>query len=196
LADGQVFRLPKVWLRRYGAASPIQILKILEIDMKNMSIATPKIGLTAAAAIFAVCLPLGAAAATGAYHGATASRSHYNVIFHLDAGGTPAIKKTLTNIENILHDPRLAGKLHVELIANSNGFDVYVKNNGFEDKLKQLQGEGVILAQCANTLKEKHVDRKDLYSFISIVPSGMGEIAIREAEGWAYIHPSAPPEQL
>ena len=164
--------------------------------MKTISIATRRMGLTAAAAFVAACLPLGASAATADYHGATATRDHYNVIFHLDAGGTPAIKKTLTNIENILHDPRLAGKLHVELIANSNGFDVYAKNNGFEEKLKKLQEEGVILAQCANTLKEKHVDRSDLYSFISIVPSGMGEIAIREAEGWTYIHPSAPPEQL
>lgn len=165
--------------------------------MKRNSIATKKIGLAAAAALFAACLPLGAAAGTGGdYHGATASRDHYNVIFHLDAGGTPAIKKTLNNIENILHDPRLAGKLHVELIANSKGFDVYVKNNGFEDKLKHLQEEGVILAQCANTLKELHIDRNDLYPFISIVPSGMGEITIREAQGWAYIHPSAPPDQL
>lgn len=165
--------------------------------MKNRNLATQKIGLAAATALIAACLPLGAFAATaGDFHGAVPNKAQYNVIFHLDAGGTPAIKKTLNNIENILHDPRLAGKLHVELIANSKGFDVYVKNNGFEDKLKHLQAEGVILAQCANTLKELHVDRNDLYPFISIVPSGMGEITIREAQGWAYIHPSAPPEQL
>lgn len=164
--------------------------------MKNLNITTQKIGLTAAAALFAACLPLNAAAGTaGDFHGATPDKGQYNVIFHLDTGGTPAIKKTLNNIENILHDPRLAGKLHVELIANSKGFDVYVKNNGFEEKLKHLQAQGVILAQCANTLKELHIDRKDLYSFISIVPSGMGEITIREAQGWAYIHPTAPREQ-
>ncbi len=165
--------------------------------MKKLSMTTQKIGFTAATALLAACLPLSAAAATsGDYQGAMPNKGQYNVIFHLDAGGVPAIKKTLNNIENILHDPRLAGKLHVELIANSKGFDVYVKNNGFEDKLKHLQAEGVILAQCANTLKELHVDRNDLYPFISIVPSGMGEITIREAQGWAYIHPSAPPEQL
>ncbi len=165
--------------------------------MKKLSMTTQKIGFTAATALLAACLPLSAAAGTsGNYQGAMPNKAQYNVIFHLDAGGVPAIKKTLNNIENILHDPRLAGKLHVELIANSKGFDVYVKNNGFEDKLKHLQAEGVILAQCANTLKELHVDRNDLYPFISIVPSGMGEITIREAQGWAYIHPSAPPEQL
>ncbi|HUW35865.1 MAG TPA: hypothetical protein VMV91_00935 [Rhodocyclaceae bacterium] len=150
-------------------------------------------GMVAAAALFAVSLPGLAAAGSGDdFHGAAATKAQYGVIFQLDSGGNAAIKKTLNNIENILHDPRLAKKLKVELIANSHGFDVYVKNNGFEDKLRHLQQQGVILAQCNNTLKELKVSRNDLYPFISIVPSGMGEITIREGEGWAYIHPAAP----
>ena len=130
------------------------------------------------------------------FTGAKADKDHYNVIFHIDAGGEATIKKTLNNIENLLNDPRLKGKVNVELLANSKGFAVYVKNNGFEEKLKHLQKEGVILSQCSNTLKELHVDRKDLYPFISIVPSGMGEITIRESQGWAYIHPTPPDSAL
>ncbi|OIQ89933.1 DsrE/DsrF-like family protein [mine drainage metagenome] len=161
--------------------------------MKRNNIVKPTIGVVAATALFAAGLPGAAAAGSGDdFHGAAATKAQYGVIFQLDSGGNAAIKKTLNNIENILHDPRLAKKLKVELIANSHGFDVYVKNNGFEDKLRHLQQQGVILAQCNNTLKELKVSRNDLYPFISIVPSGMGEITIREAEGWAYIHPAAP----
>ena len=123
---------------------------------------------------------------------AVASQAHYGAIFQIDSGSPGAIKKTLNNIENLLHDPRLKGKVQVELIANAQGFAAYVKNNGFEQKLQALQQQGVLLAQCANTLRELHVDRNDLYPFITVVPSGMGEITIREAEGWAYIHPSTP----
>jgi len=162
-------------------------------SVKRRGLLTPTIGVVAATALFAACLPWAAAAGMGDdFHGATATKAQYGVIFQLDSGGDAAIKKTLNNIENILHDPRLAKKLKVELIANSHGFDVYVKNNGFEDKLRHLQEQGVILAQCNNTLRELKVSRGDLYPFISIVPSGMGEIAIREAEGWAYIHPATP----
>jgi len=123
------------------------------------------------------------------------ARAHheYGAIFQLDSGGDHAIKKTLNNIENLIKDPRVKGHIHVELLANSKGYDVYVKNNGFEKKLMQLQKDGVILAQCSNTLREKHIDRKDLYSFITMVPSGVGEITLRESEGWAYIHPAPPP---
>lgn len=125
------------------------------------------------------------------------SHHEYGAIFHLDSGGNHAIKKTLNNIENLLHDPRVKGHIHVELLANSKGYDVYVKNNGFKKKLEHLKKEGVILAQCANTLREKHIDRKDLYSFITMVPSGVGEITLRQSQGWAYIHPAPPaPDSL
>ncbi|HKK13594.1 MAG TPA: hypothetical protein VKA14_02930 [Gammaproteobacteria bacterium] len=130
-------------------------------------------------------------ASAGEFHGAKSTQSHYGVIFHIDAGGDKAIKKTLNNVENLLNDPRVKGKLTVELLANSAGYDVYLKNNGFEKRLRELQKDGVILAQCSNTLREKHVQRSKLYSFVHLVPSGMGEITLREAQGWAYIHPSA-----
>jgi hypothetical protein len=137
------------------------------------------------------------AEADEAFNGAVADKAHYGAIFQIDSGNGTGIKKTLNNIENLLHDPRVAGKITVELIANSTGFNAYALNNGFEKQLRHLQSEGVILAQCSNTLRELHVDRKDLYPFITVVPSGVGEITLREAEGWAYIHPTPPePDQM
>ena len=148
------------------------------------------------AGLCVAALAAAAPACAADFAGAQPTKSHYGAIFQIDAGGEATIKKTLNNIENLMNDPRVKGKIEIELIANSKGFAAYVKNNGFEAKLKHLQEEGVILAQCSNTLRELHVDRKDLYPFISIVPSGMGEITLREAQGWAYIHPSPPAEGL
>jgi Uncharacterized conserved protein len=156
----------------------------------------PKSAFLFAAGVLGIATLAGSACASAAeFHGATATAKHYGAIFQIDSGGPGAIKKTLNNIENLLHDPRLKGKVTVELLANSKGYDVYVKNNGFEKKLEHLKAEGVILAQCANTLHELKIDRGDLYSFVSVVPSGVGEITIRQAEGWAYIHPTPPLHQ-
>lgn len=163
----------------------------------NKSLQRAARGLTGCTIAGAVLLAAAGSANASEFHGAVATKAHYGAIFQIDAGGNKAIKKTLNNIENLLQDKRLKGKLTVELIANSKGFDVYVKGNGFEKELRHLQKQGVILAQCSNTLRELHIDRHDLYPFIHVVPSGVGEITIREAEGWAYIHPSAPnPNQL
>jgi len=121
---------------------------------------------------------------------ATANPHHkYGAILQLDRGGDHAIKKTLNNIENLLHDPRVQGHIQVELPANSKGYDVYVKHNGFEKKLEQMKKEGVILAQCKNTLHELHIERRQRNSFITMVPSGVGEITLRESQGWG-IYPS------
>ena len=140
-----------------------------------------------------LAMPAGQVLASTAIPAKAEARHEYGAIFQLDSGGDHAIKKTLNNIENLLNDPRLKGHVQVELLANSKGYDVYVKNNGFEKKLEHLQKQGVILAQCANTLHELHIERTHLYPFITMVPSGVGEITLRESQGWAYIHP-APPE--
>ena len=124
------------------------------------------------------------------YTGAEASRASYKAIFHIDGDAGSAMKKTVGNINNLLNDPRLKGKIKIELLANSKGYKIYDKNNGLEKQLLDLQSRGVILAQCNNTLNELKVDRATLYPFISIVPSGVGELTIRQADGWAYIHPS------
>ncbi len=127
------------------------------------------------------------AAETGA---AQATKSQYKVIFHVDSESKVAMNKTLSNIRNLYGDPRLKGKLQVELIANSKGYLIYKKGNGLEDTLKELVSKGVVLAECSNTLRELKVDRDSLYSFIEIVPSGVGELVIKEGDGWAYIHPT------
>jgi len=47
----------------------------------------------------------------------------------------------------------------------------------------------VVVAQCNNTLKQRKITRDQLYDFIGIVPSGNGELIIRQAEGWSVIKP-------
>lgn len=125
-----------------------------------------------------------------AAEGAAADKTHYGVIFQVDSDSEAVMKKTLNNIKNALDDPRIAGKLQVELIANSKGYAIYRKGNPFEKTLMELKERGVILSQCGNTLRELKVDPKTLYPFIHVVPSAMGELVIRQGQGWAYIHPT------
>lgn len=123
------------------------------------------------------------------FTGAKSSRSGYNSIFQLDTNDSNIIKKTFRNIENALNDPRLKGKLHVELVMFSGGTDVNLKSSGYEEDLKRLIAKGVTVAQCNNSLREKNLNRNDIYDFLAVVPSGAGEIILRESEGWAVVKP-------
>lgn len=124
-----------------------------------------------------------------AFTGATAKLKHYNALYILNSNDDKKIKGFLRNIDNALEDPRLKGKLHVELIAFGDGVAVYMKSGAYEEALKSLQAKGVVLAQCSNTIRERKIDKNDLFPFISYVPSGNGEIIIRQYEGWAVVHP-------
>jgi len=123
------------------------------------------------------------------FTGAKATKKKYHAIYQLDNAETKIIEKTIRNINNALTDPRLAGKVEIELIAFGGGTDAYLTGSKYEGDLKALVQKGVLIAQCNNTLKERKITRDQLFNFIAIVPSGNGELIIRQAEGWAVIKP-------
>lgn len=123
------------------------------------------------------------------FTGAKATLSSYKALYVLNNGDEKKINGTLKNVRNALEDPRLKGKLQIELIVFGDGVKVYEKTGPFEARLKDLQQKGVILAMCENTLRERKIKQTNLFPFISYVPSGNGEIIIRHSEGWAIVHP-------
>ena len=123
------------------------------------------------------------------FHGATATKPRYRVAYQLNSGDSLRIKGTLKNIQNALNDPRLKGKLDVELVVHGSGVAAFRKDASYEKTMLGLQKQGVILAMCENTMRAEKISRDELFSFLSYVPSGNGELIIREQEGWAIIHP-------
>lgn len=123
------------------------------------------------------------------FSGAVATQKMYHAIYQLDSNDPKTIGKTIRNINNVLNDPRLKGKLKIELITFSGGTEACMKGSKYEDALKALVEKGVIVAQCHNSLLERKINRDSLYDFVAIVPSGNGELIIRGAEGWTIIKP-------
>jgi uncharacterized protein len=124
----------------------------------------------------------------GNFHGAKADLDSYKALYILDESNEKKMKGVLRNINNALDDPRLKGKLQVELVAFGDGVEIFKKSNNFDTLLLALQKRGVILAQCENTIRERKISKDELWPFISYVPSGNGEIIIRHYQGWATVH--------
>jgi uncharacterized protein len=123
------------------------------------------------------------------FSGAPATLKNYRVLYFLDDADEKKINGIIRNINNAMDDPRLTGKLEVELVAFGEGVAIYKKVNAYDSLLLKLQSRGVILAQCENTMRILKISRNELWPFISYVPSGNGEIIIRQSEGWSVIHP-------
>ena len=123
------------------------------------------------------------------FHGAVATLKSYKALYVINQSDEKKIKALFRNINNALEDPRLKGKLQIELIAFGEGVEIFRKTNHYDTLLTSLKSKGVLLAQCENTMKEKKISKDELWSFISYVPSGNGEIIIRQSQGWAIVHP-------
>ena len=123
------------------------------------------------------------------FHGAAATLKSYKALYILNQSDDKKIKGIIRNINNALEDPRLKGKLQVEMVAFGDGVEIFKKSNHYDTLLLKLQKKGVILAECLNTMKERNISKDELWPFISYVPSGNGEIIIRQYQGWATVHP-------
>lgn len=123
------------------------------------------------------------------FTGAQATAKMYHAIYQLDDNDPKVIGKTIRNINNALDDPRLKGKIQIELVAFAGGTDAYLIGSKYENDLKALVEKGVIVAQCENTLRERKISRDQIYNFIGVVPSGNGELIIRQAQGWSIVKP-------
>lgn len=124
-----------------------------------------------------------------AYAGATPAKNHYKAIYQLDTNDPKIIDKALHNMQSALNDPRLAGKLELELVTFFSGTDVVLKGSRYEQDLKDLIKKGVIVAQCNNSLLQHKIGRDKVYDFVAVVPSGNGELIIRASEGWVIVKP-------
>ena len=123
------------------------------------------------------------------FEGAAATLKSYKALYIVNQADDKKIRGVIKNVNNALNDPRLKGKLQVELLAFGDGTEIFKKSNHYDTLLTQLQSKGVILAQCENTVRERHINKEDLWPFISYVPSASGEIIIRQYQGWAIVQP-------
>ncbi|MCH5715592.1 DsrE family protein [Niabella hibiscisoli] len=88
-----------------------------------------------------------------------------------------------------MKDPRLEGKLFIELVVFGDGIEMLLKANNYEELLKPLIAQGVVFVQCMNTLTGRGISSEKLYPFVHYVPSANGEIILRQYEGWAIVKP-------
>lgn len=152
--------------------------------MKNLSC------LFVVACLFACAPTMAQTSETGAFHGAQPTKERYRAVYQLNTSDTSVIHHALANIQNALNDPRLKGKLDVEIVVYSGAVVLYRKDKAyFEKEVTNLQKQGVILGMCENTMKMRKISRDELYPIVSYVPTANGELIIRGQEGWTIIRP-------
>ncbi len=89
-------------------------------------------------------------------------------------------KVTRGKVVVVFHGPELRA------FAKEN----YDKYKSIVKKMARLARSGVALHMCSNAMKSAGFQPKDIYGFITLVPSGFADIAYHEYMGYQYINPT------
>ncbi len=60
-------------------------------------------------------------------------------------------------------------------------------DKSFEARVKFVKEKGVIIAACNNSLKRLKIDPSQLMPEVTVVPSAVVELIVKQSEGWSYL---------
>lgn len=113
----------------------------------------------------------------------------YRVVFQLNESASSAVDHVPGNTRNLQAEPGPA-RLEVELVAHGDGLVAFYRSPNRQARtIREMAEQGVRFVACHNTMAARGLTAEDLLDVAQVVPSGMGELVRRRAEGWAHAHP-------
>ncbi len=96
------------------------------------------------------------------------------------------IEKILLKINNLKnHAHKEKHGLSVEVVFMGEAINLLLATKKNQEIQEKLMNQGVVLAACNNAMKAHHLTLEDLIPAAQKVTSGVGEIIIKQMEGWA-----------
>lgn len=89
----------------------------------------------------------------------------------------------------------MEGKSEIAVVSHSSGVFMLLKGSTdrkgrlYEPRIQNLMSKGVVFLQCQNTLDGHGLKKSDLVDGVKVVPSGVAELAKKQANGYAFIKP-------
>ena len=118
------------------------------------------------------------------------------VVYHNGGSVSEASAYFRRLLGNLRNHVEAVGKEHVDIRVVSLGDGVTLFQLAHDDRdlagrIDALKAAGVRFLVCANTLRERKIDRGTLHGVgeDDIVPSSVAELARLQGMGFAYIHP-------
>lgn len=79
----------------------------------------------------------------------------------------------------------------MEVVVHSGAIGFLKSDNTDQAaEIRDLSRRGVVFAACENTMKRKNITPAEMIDVAKFVPMGIGEVVIKQDEGWAYIKAS------
>ncbi len=113
-------------------------------------------------------------------------KSKHNIVMQLTSNDAKVHKGLVKQLNNLKDG--WGEDLSVEVVLHGPGVD-FLRDSitKFGAEIAVLKSRGVVFAVCENSLKERKIDRKEIIGGHEFVRMGIGEIVLKQEEGWSYI---------
>lgn len=110
----------------------------------------------------------------------------HKVVFQMNSNNPESQKALINNIQNIKKE--WGADVAIEVVAHGPGLEfLMTKKSAVAEGVSQLIKNGVVFVACENTMTKKKITIEDLIENVGTVPSGIGEIIIKQEQAWSYI---------
>jgi intracellular sulfur oxidation DsrE/DsrF family protein len=118
---------------------------------------------------------------------ASAPEPMHRVVFDLTSPQPATWTALMNNAENL---QKRFGEAHTELevVCHGPGLAFLLRSNKpAEARMASLAKRHMVFAACHNTMNAMQVTQDELFPFAKVVPSGVGELVLKQEAGWSYL---------
>ncbi|CAN5435127.1 hypothetical protein BH11BAC3_BH11BAC3_11250 [soil metagenome] len=110
----------------------------------------------------------------------------HHVVIQLSSSDTLDWKGLMGNIKHLKE--KWADSISIEVVAHSGGIEMLMLKKTTQQKnITAFKTMGVVFVGCENTMRQKNITKDEIIPEAGFVPSGVGEIIIKQEQGWSYL---------
>jgi hypothetical protein len=114
-----------------------------------------------------------------------AQQNKLSVVWDLSSADTAVQAGVFRQINNAR---ALKPNLEIEVVFHGQAvLSLLKEDTSFESRVKTVKEKGVTVAACNNTLKRLKIDPSQLMPEVTVVPSAVVELIVKQSEGWSYL---------
>lgn len=117
---------------------------------------------------------------------AQTNTENHKVIFQMSSADTEEQLGLISNLESLKQG--WGDKIQIEVVAHGPGISFLMNEKTVAaEGIQKMINEGVVFVACENTMRKKNIKEEQLLDGVKTVPMGIGEIILKQEQGWSYI---------
>lgn len=110
----------------------------------------------------------------------------HRIVFQLSSNDTLVWKGLMKNLTHL--KDAWGSTVQIEVVAHGFGIEMLVAAKTTQQKkITEFKNMGIVFVGCENTMKDRNITKEALISEAGTVPMGIGEIVMKQEQGWSYI---------